>query len=171
MCNDPRRSAGVSRNHLHRLARKSLVETNTRTRPTLEEELVLVIETAKRLIPSSVAMVRIKPPCPYTPPGVSTTDVEYSEIYTQLFGKKANGHPNVVPAGVNSNSLAQFRLIPRIETYPAVVSFAQTSVGKFVMLALFGLGIRFFIPNSVSVVLLAFIFGLITFMPEYRRVT
>ena len=71
--------------------------------------------------------------------------------------------------GSAANGSSDFRLIPRIETYPKVVSFSQTSIGKFVMLAVFGLEIRFFIPNSVSVIVFASIFGLITFMPEYRR--
>jgi hypothetical protein len=71
--------------------------------------------------------------------------------------------------GSAANGSSDFRLIPRIETYPKVVSFSQTSIGKLVMLAVFGLGIRFFIPSSVSVIVFASIFGLITFIPEYRR--
>jgi hypothetical protein len=71
--------------------------------------------------------------------------------------------------GSAANGFSDFRLIPRVETFPKVVSFAQTSVGRFVILAVFGLGMRFFISNSVFVLVLAFIFGLMTFMPEYRR--
>jgi hypothetical protein len=71
--------------------------------------------------------------------------------------------------GSAANGFSEFRLIPRVETFPKVVSFAQTSVGRFVILAVFGLGMRFFISDSVFVLVLAFIFGLMTFMPEYRR--
>jgi hypothetical protein len=35
--------------------------------------------------------------------------------------------------------------------------------------ARFGLGIRFFIPGTISVIVFASIFGLTTFLPEYRR--
>src|SRR5579864_4806215 len=72
--------------------------------------------------------------------------------------------------GSAANGFSDFRLIPRVETSPKVVSFAQTPAGKFVMLAVFGLGMRFFIPDSVFVLMLAVIFGLMTFMPEYRRI-
>ncbi|MGB7136169.1 MAG: hypothetical protein WBD46_12815, partial [Acidobacteriaceae bacterium] len=53
----------------------------------------------------------------------------------------------VETAAGRRNPWADFRLIPRIETWPAVVSFAQTAPGKIVLLALFGLGMRFFIPS------------------------
>src|SRR5579864_6043810 len=71
--------------------------------------------------------------------------------------------------GSAANGFSDFRLIPRVETYPKVVSFAQTSAGKLVMLAAFGLGMRFYISDSAFVVMLAFIFGIMTFIPEYRR--
>src|SRR6202041_1603215 len=71
--------------------------------------------------------------------------------------------------GSAANGAFDFRLIPRIETYPKVVSFSQTSIGKSVILALFGLGLRLFIPISISVLVFASIFGLTTFLPEYRR--
>src|ERR1700723_802727 len=71
--------------------------------------------------------------------------------------------------GSAANGCSDFRLIPRIETYPKVVSFSQTSIGKSVILALFGLGLRLFIPISISVLVFASIFGLTTFLPEYRR--
>lgn len=45
---------------------------------------------------------------------------------------------------------------------------AQTGVGRIVLLAAFGLGMRYFLPDIVSG-LLACILALITFMPEYRR--
>jgi hypothetical protein len=65
--------------------------------------------------------------------------------------------------------LAQFRLIPRLETYPAVVSFAQTTSGRITLLAAFSLGLRFFLPDVSSVLSLTFLLGIMTFMPEYRR--
>jgi hypothetical protein len=65
--------------------------------------------------------------------------------------------------------LTEFRLIPRIETFPAVVSFAQTPPGKVVVLAAFGVGMRFFLPDIVSVLWLMLPLALITFMPEHRR--
>jgi hypothetical protein len=64
----------------------------------------------------------------------------------------------------------QFRIIPRIETYPAVVAFVQTPLGKLALLALFGLGERFFLPDTSSVLGLMTLIAIITFMPEYRRV-
>ena len=71
------------------------------------------------------------------------------------------------PRGAARN-LAEFRLIPRIETFPAVVSFAQTVPGKIVLLALFGLGLRYFLQDAVPLYLS--LLTLITFMPEYRRI-
>jgi len=65
--------------------------------------------------------------------------------------------------------LAEFRLIPRLETYPAVVSFVQTPLGKIVLLAAFGLGMRAFIPDLWSVLMLMVPLALTTFLPEYRR--
>jgi hypothetical protein len=46
--------------------------------------------------------------------------------------------------------LTAFRLIPRIETFPAAVSFAQTALGRIALLVVFGLGLRFFSQDSVS---------------------
>jgi hypothetical protein len=71
--------------------------------------------------------------------------------------------------GSTANGLSDFRLIPRIETSPAIVLFAQTSHGRLVMLAVFAIGMRFFLPSSVYALLLAFVIGLMTFMPENRR--
>ena len=78
----------------------------------------------------------------------------------------------VTQTGLDSakaNGLADFRLIPRIETYPAVVSFAQTPLGKVGVLAAFGLGMRFFLADLPSVLTLMLPLALITFLPEYRR--
>ena len=71
--------------------------------------------------------------------------------------------------GSKPNRWADFRLIPRIETYPAVVSFVQTPLGKIVLLVVFGLGMRVFIPDLWSVSTLMVPLALITFLPEYRR--
>jgi hypothetical protein len=71
--------------------------------------------------------------------------------------------------GSIGDQLAKFRLIPRLETYPKVVTFAQTATGKIIILAAFTLGLRFFQPDLFSSLPLIFIFALITFMPEYRR--
>lgn len=72
-------------------------------------------------------------------------------------------------ATARAKRLAEFRLIPRIETYPAVVSFAQTPLGKIVLLAAFGSGMRFFLPDLPSVPTLMVPLALIAFLPEYRR--
>ena len=63
---------------------------------------------------------------------------------------------------------ADFRLIPRIETFPWAVAFAQTIPGRIVLLSLFGLELLFFVGGrDVLFTLLAL--ALITFMPENRR--
>ncbi len=78
----------------------------------------------------------------------------------------------VTPAKIRlarrKSSWADFRLIPRIETFPRVVAFAQTVTGKLVLLAAFGLGLRFF-DSLAGVLQLLLPLALITFMPEYRR--
>jgi hypothetical protein len=67
------------------------------------------------------------------------------------------------------NQLAEFRLIPRIETDPWTVSFAQTALGKAAMLAAFGCGILVFIHDPLSLLALMLGLTLITFMPARRR--
>ena len=67
------------------------------------------------------------------------------------------------------DSLREFRIIPRIETFPAVVRFVQTVPGKLVLLGVFALGQRFFLPDASSVLGLILPFALMTIMPEYRR--
>jgi hypothetical protein len=62
--------------------------------------------------------------------------------------------------------LAEFRLIPRIETYPSVVAFAQTIFGKLVVLVLFGAGLAYLIKDWL---ILTLCLALITFLPERRR--
>jgi hypothetical protein len=66
-------------------------------------------------------------------------------------------------------SLSEFRLIPRVETYPKVVAFAQTVPGKLVILALFCAELRFFFPNWVAPLLFASLVAIITLLPEYRQ--
>jgi len=72
-------------------------------------------------------------------------------------------------ASTRAKGLPEFRLIPRIETIPAIVSFAQTAIGKIVLLAAFGLGLRYFIPDFPSLLTLLLPLALITFLTEYRR--
>jgi hypothetical protein len=73
--------------------------------------------------------------------------------------------------GATAKGWAEFRLIPRVETYPAVVSFVQTPPGKFLLLILFYLDLCFFLRDWGSALGLAFVIGLMTFMPEYRRIS
>ena len=69
-------------------------------------------------------------------------------------------------ASQQSGRLANFRLIPRIDTYPAVIAFVQTIPGKIVLLALFGLGLTRVADNWWPVTLWL---TLITFLPDLRR--
>jgi hypothetical protein len=62
--------------------------------------------------------------------------------------------------------LAHFRLIPRVETHPAVVTFAQTFAGKLLILALFALGLRLATEEWLS---LSLCLAMITFVPLQRR--
>ena len=70
----------------------------------------------------------------------------------------------VSPQG--GSKLANFRLIPRIETYPAIVSFAQTVPGKLVLLAVFGAGLSLYHEHWRQVILCL---ALMTFMARSRR--
>ena len=65
--------------------------------------------------------------------------------------------------------LGGLRLIPRIDTFPRVVLFVQTPLGKIVLLALFGAGLFYFFPDWPSVLTLLLPLALISFLPEYRR--
>jgi hypothetical protein len=58
-----------------------------------------------------------------------------------------------------------FRLIPRIETYPQVVSFVQTIPGKTTLLAVFGLLYAWSNPSALPLVLCL---AMLTWMP-FRR--
>jgi hypothetical protein len=74
--------------------------------------------------------------------------------------------PEVLPSR-NFSGLANFRIIPRIETYPAVVRLAQTVPGKIILLALFAVGLRFATPDWIPV---AAALAVITFFPSWRRI-
>jgi len=74
-----------------------------------------------------------------------------------------------VPAKAAETTIAGFRLIPRIETYPKVVSFAQTRQGRATLLVVFGLGLRFFVHDLLALATFLLLLGLITFLPKYRR--
>jgi hypothetical protein len=63
--------------------------------------------------------------------------------------------------------LANFRLIPRIDTYPRVIAFAQTPGGKIVLLVLFGLGLTY--SKSAWWPLIPWLL-LITMLPHRRRI-
>lgn len=65
------------------------------------------------------------------------------------------------------SGLANFRIIPRIETYPSVVRFAQTIPGKLSLLAFFALGTRFSIEDWIP---LSVALAVITFLPARRRI-
>ena len=60
-----------------------------------------------------------------------------------------------------------FRLIPRIETYPRVLVFAQTIAGKLTILGLFGIGGYYFLPHWKPLILCL---SVITALPKYRRI-
>lgn len=63
--------------------------------------------------------------------------------------------------------LRGFRLIPRIETYPKLVSFAQTVIGKLTILALFGIGLLY---SPQHALLLIVLLAVATALPQYRRI-
>src|ERR1700676_5278236 len=76
-----------------------------------------------------------------------------------------------VPGGsaqVSGVQLQKFRLIPRFETYPAVVSFCQTVPGKILLLLLFGIGLAAVTHFFFLFVLLSL--ALITAFPAQRRI-
>ncbi|HYB60755.1 MAG TPA: hypothetical protein VEH50_04680 [Methylomirabilota bacterium] len=62
--------------------------------------------------------------------------------------------------------LANFRLIPRIDTYPRAIEFAKTPAGKLVLLALFGLGLAY--SKAAWWPLIPWLL-LITLLPNRRR--
>lgn len=64
---------------------------------------------------------------------------------------------------------AGLRLIPPIETYPKVVAFAQNPAGKLAIVGVFGLGMGLFLPDPWIWLLTTIALGLITFLPQWRR--
>ncbi|MGB2671348.1 MAG: hypothetical protein WCD34_15900 [Candidatus Acidiferrum sp.] len=60
----------------------------------------------------------------------------------------------------------RFRIIPRIETYPGIVSFAQTLPGKALLLLLFGFGLKFWMTDWKEMTLWL---AVITIFPKHRR--
>ena len=69
--------------------------------------------------------------------------------------------PVAIPPVAWPQRLANFRIIPRIETYSAVVKFTQTFAGKLLILALFALGLRYATEDWLS---LSLCLALITFL-------
>lgn len=63
----------------------------------------------------------------------------------------------------------QFHLIPRIDTFPAVVKFGQTIWGKLVMLLVFWGGAWVLLPHDFVTPFVGLI-ALTTFLPKYRRI-
>ncbi len=72
-----------------------------------------------------------------------------------------------IPSVAWPQRLAKFRIIPRIETYPFVTSFAQKFAGKLLILALFALGLRFGTPDWIP---LSLCLAMITLVPVRRRI-
>jgi hypothetical protein len=73
------------------------------------------------------------------------------------------------PVQRTAQAIRDFRIIPRIETYPAAVAFVQTFSGKTLLLAVFALGLRLFSSDSAGELLVMLGLAAVTFMPEYRR--
>lgn len=67
------------------------------------------------------------------------------------------------------NAWSEFRIIPRLETYPSVVAFVQTTGGKIFLLIIFALGMCTFLPDLGAAFGFFLLFGLITLLPEYRK--
>ena len=75
----------------------------------------------------------------------------------------------IQPPATIAIPFAGFRLIPRLETFPGVVSFAQTYAGKIALLAAFGCGLRYFVPDVLLIVQLVMLLAATTLLPAYRR--
>jgi hypothetical protein len=78
------------------------------------------------------------------------------------------------PRYVPFSWLRDFRLIPRLETYPRVVEFSQTIAGKALLLALFGYGLYYatwlhYLTNPRWKVQICFLVA-VTVLPKYRRI-
>jgi hypothetical protein len=64
---------------------------------------------------------------------------------------------------------SQFRLIPRIDTWPFIVAFVQTPPGKLALLACFGLGLETVVHNLALCLALLAAYAVITFEPKLRH--
>jgi hypothetical protein len=79
----------------------------------------------------------------------------------------ASGPRSAPLASGRASFLRGFRLIPRLETYPAVLSFAQTIPGKLALLGIFGVGLWYTHPRWWALI---FLLAVITALPQYRRI-
>jgi hypothetical protein len=80
----------------------------------------------------------------------------------------------IAPPRPRLSALRDFRLIPRLETYPSIVAFAQTLAGKALLLTLFGLGLYYatylhYLSNPRWKVQICFLVAATAF-PKYRRI-
>src|ERR1700760_217383 len=83
-----------------------------------------------------------------------------------LTGVTAQAAPSVPTVPVRLTRELPFRIIPRIETYPRVVSFCQTVSGQAVLLGAFGLIYAWFNANALPLVLCL---ALLTWIPGRRN--
>jgi hypothetical protein len=83
-------------------------------------------------------------------------------VQTPFFGVSAGTSP--VPVRVTRE--LSFRIIPRIETYPRLVSFCQTVPGQAALLTTFGL---IYAPFNSNVIPLMLCLAMITWMPHRRH--
>jgi hypothetical protein len=74
----------------------------------------------------------------------------------------------VAPPVLERNQPTGPRLIPSIETYPKLVLFAQTQIGKLAIWGLFVLGLLYFLRTPLEWLPTAVILLLITFLPKWR---
>lgn len=64
--------------------------------------------------------------------------------------------------------VAAFRLVPAIDTYPRLVTLAQSKFGKALLLSLFAAGLRLRYEPMTALAMAA-ILAVTTFLPNYRR--
>jgi hypothetical protein len=69
-----------------------------------------------------------------------------------------------------ASAMRGFRLIPPIDRNPRIISFAQTPLGKIALMGLFGIEFSFFHHDPITASAWTLFLGLITLMPEYRRI-
>jgi hypothetical protein len=95
-----------------------------------------------------------------------TGDAAMSVQTPFLAGVSSQGASGVSTVPVRVTRELPFRIIPRIETYPRLVSFCQTVPGQAALLATFGLIYALFNPNSLPLVLCL---ALLTWIPGRRN--